>query len=218
MAEHGLRRSPAKRLYSDELYRGFESHSLRQYIQKTCVCSSADRATDYESVGQRFKSSQARMFLHKDEYFMTLALREARKAYELEEVPVGAVIVYKNEVISAGFNLKEISKNPLAHAEIIAIDRACRVLNRWRLEDTVLYVTLEPCPMCAGAIVQARIKRLVYGTDDPKSGAIKSLLNLTNDERLNHQVEITDGILKDKCRFLLKEFFKTLRDKTRRDG
>lgn len=171
-------------------------------------------------MGQRFKSSQARKkMIDKDKYYMGLALREARKAYKLEEIPVGCVIVYKDTVVATGFNLRETSRNPLSHAELIAIDRASLVMGKWRLEETVLYVTLEPCPMCAGAIVQARIERLVFGTEDPKSGAAGSLLNIPEDKRLNHQVQITGGILREECSNLLKEFFKNLRKKTnRRDG
>ena len=147
----------------------------------------------------------------KDEFFMRQALKEAHRAYELGEVPVGAVIVYKDSIIARGFNLREIACNPLAHAEIIAIDKAAEALGKWRLEDTVLYVTLEPCPMCAGAIVQARIRGLVYGASDPKSGATGSLMNITDDLRLNHQVETRGGILETECSNLLKEFFKKLR-------
>ena len=178
-----------------------------------CACGSVDRATDYESVGRRFESSRAREMTNKDEFFMYIALSEAEKAGKLEEIPVGCVIVQNDIVLAKGFNLREQSKNPLAHAEIIAINRASKALGTWRLEDVTLYVTLEPCPMCAGAIVQARIKRLVYGTEDPKTGAVKSLMNITEDKRLNHQVEVTGGILKDKCSFLLKNFFRKLRKK-----
>ncbi len=149
--------------------------------------------------------------VEQDIFFMNLALYEAKKALKLKEIPVGAVIVCKDRVIARGFNLKEKLKNPLAHAEIIAINRASVNLDRWRLDECVLYVTLEPCPMCAGAIVQARIPRLVYGASDPKAGAVKSLMNITGDRRLNHQVETTGGVLEEECISILKEFFRELR-------
>jgi len=152
--------------------------------------------------------------MNSDEYFMHLALKEAKKALKKKEVPVGCILVCKNEVISKGYNLREKNQNPLHHAEIIAINKAARKLKSWRLSDITIYVTLEPCPMCAGAMLQARIKRLVYGTEDPKSGAVKSLMNLTQDKRLNHQIETEGGILREECSTILKDFFRSLR----RDG
>jgi len=152
--------------------------------------------------------------MNTDEYFMHLALNEAKKALKKKEVPVGCILVCKNEVISKGYNLREKNQNPLHHAEIIAINKAARKLKSWRLSDITIYVTLEPCPMCAGAMLQARIKRLVYGTEDPKSGAVNSLMNLTQDKRLNHQIETESGILREECSTILKDFFKSLR----RDG
>lgn len=197
------------------MYRGFKSHSLR-YIHAG-ACSSADRATDYESVGRRFKSSRARDhekmdLLKKDEYFMKKALFQAEKAFSLGEVPVGAVLVYRESIIIAtAFNQRELRKNPLAHAELIGIEKACNLMDRWRLDDITLYVTLEPCPMCAGAAVQARIKRLVFGAKDPKAGAITSLMNIPGDKRLNHRIETLGAVLEEECSFILKEFFKRLR-------
>ncbi|WP_281754490.1 tRNA adenosine(34) deaminase TadA [Thermodesulfovibrio yellowstonii] len=147
-----------------------------------------------------------------DEYFMKEALKEAEKAYEKGEIPVGALIVVNGEIISKAHNIKETTFDPTAHAEILAIREAARILGAWRLTDATLYVTKEPCIMCSGAIVNSRIKRLVYGCNDPKGGAVVSLYNILNDKRLNHQVEITNGILEEECRAILKRFFKELRE------
>jgi tRNA(adenine34) deaminase len=147
-----------------------------------------------------------------DEYFMLQALAEAQKALELEEVPIGAVVVYKGEIIGRGYNLKERDNDPTAHAEIIALREAAQNLSSWRLDECQLYVTIEPCPMCAGAIVQARIARLVFGAFDPKAGATGSLYNIVEDERLNHQViEVKGGVLAKEARQLMQDFFKKLR-------
>lgn len=146
-----------------------------------------------------------------DEYFMREALVEAQKAFERGEIPVGAVIVLDNQIIARAHNLKETLNDATAHAEILAIKEASKVLKNWRLLNTTLYVTKEPCIMCSGAIVQARIKRLVYSVDDPKGGAVMSLYRLLSDRRLNHQVEIVKGILEPECREILKRFFLTLR-------
>lgn len=147
-----------------------------------------------------------------DEDYMRLALVEAKKALALEEVPIGAVVVCAGEVVGKGYNLKEKDNDPTAHAEIIALRDAAKNLSSWRLDGCQLYVTIEPCPMCAGAIIQARIERLIYGADDPKAGAIGSLYNLVEDERLNHQVaEVKGGVLAEECRNLMKSFFSKLR-------
>ncbi|HOJ77246.1 MAG TPA: tRNA adenosine(34) deaminase TadA [Bacillota bacterium] len=143
--------------------------------------------------------------------FMREALKEAEVASKLGEVPVGAVIVVDNSIIARGHNLRELTGDPTAHAEIVAIRKAAEVRKHWRLTDMTLYVTLEPCPMCAGAIVQARIDRLVFGAYDPKSGAAGSLMNILQDKRLNHQLEVTAGILADDCGKILKDFFKDRR-------
>ncbi|MGB9935226.1 tRNA adenosine(34) deaminase TadA [Thermodesulfovibrio yellowstonii] len=143
---------------------------------------------------------------------MKEALKEAEKAYEKGEIPVGALIVVNGEIISKAHNIKETTFDPTAHAEILAIREAARILGAWRLTDATLYVTKEPCIMCSGAIVNSRIKRLVYGCNDPKGGAVVSLYNILNDKRLNHQVEITNGILEEECRVILKRFFKELRE------
>jgi tRNA(adenine34) deaminase len=138
---------------------------------------------------------------------MRLALAEAHAAFEVDEVPVGAVIVQQDRVIAAAYNQREMLHDPTAHAEMIAITQAAESLGDWRLEDCTLYVTLEPCPMCAGAIVQARIPRLVFGAVDPKAGACVSLYSLLNDSRLNHQVEVVGRVLEMECGSILKEFF-----------
>ena len=145
------------------------------------------------------------------EYYMKMALKEAQKAYDADEVPIGAVIVKNEVVIGRGHNMTETSKDPTAHAEIVAIREAAQTLGGWRLSDCDLYVTTEPCFMCAGAIVLARISHLYIGTEDPKAGACVSLSNVVTDERLNHQVKLTVGVLEEDCRHLLKNFFRKLR-------
>lgn len=148
-----------------------------------------------------------------DEYYMSLAIEEAKEAEARGEVPIGAVLVYNDEVVARGFNLRETEQRSVAHAEILAIDEACRKLGTWRLENTTLYVTLEPCPMCSGAIVLSRIKRLVYGAPDPKGGCAGTLMNLLQEDRFNHQVEITAGVLEQECGNMLTAFFRSLRQK-----
>lgn len=148
-----------------------------------------------------------------DAPFMLLALEEAKKAAEIGEVPIGAVIVRNGEVIGKGHNLRETTNDPTAHAEIIAIKEASERLGGWRLLDSTLYVTLEPCPMCAGAIVQSRIDRVVFGVSDPKAGCAGTLMNLLQEDRFNHRAEITSGVLAESCSGILKDFFRQLRDK-----
>ncbi len=138
---------------------------------------------------------------------MELALQQANAAYSEDEVPVGCIIVLGERVIGAAHNQREMLKDPTAHAEILAITQAAEALNDWRLEECAMYVTLEPCPMCAGAIVQARIPLVVYGATDPKAGAASSLYNLLNDQRLNHQAQVIGGIMSEKCGGLLTQFF-----------
>jgi tRNA(adenine34) deaminase len=150
-------------------------------------------------------------FFGRDEYFMRLAIREAELALAHEDVPVGAVIVHGGEVIGAGHNERELRADPTAHAETIAIRAAARALGSWRLVDTVLYVTLEPCAMCAGAIVLARIPRVVYGTVDPKAGAAGSVLDVLAEPRLNHRPEVAGGLLAAECAELLQAFFRSRR-------
>jgi tRNA(adenine34) deaminase len=146
-----------------------------------------------------------------DERFLEAALAEARAAEDDGEVPIGAVVVRRGRVIGRGRNRVEATQDPTAHAEIIAIGAASQTLQSWRLEDTTLYVTLEPCHMCAGAIVLARISRLVYGARDPKAGACGSLAMVVQDLRLNHRVEVVPGVLADECGELLGQFFKKRR-------
>lgn len=146
-------------------------------------------------------------------FFMLEAIKEAQKAYKKNEIPVGAVVVYKNKIISKAHNLNITLKDPTAHAEILALRKASKKLRNHRLIDCDLFVTLEPCPMCAGAIVYARIKRLFYATDDPKSGCCKSVLNIVNNNKLNHRVEVFSGIYKQKAKKLLTKFFQKLRKK-----
>jgi tRNA(adenine34) deaminase len=146
-----------------------------------------------------------------DNHTMQKALAEARAAFDENEVPVGAVIVYHGEVVAAAHNQREQLQDPTAHAEMIAITQAAATLGSWRLEECTLYVTLEPCPMCAGAIVQARIPIVVYGATDPKAGAVTSLFQLLNDTRLNHRCEVRGGILAEPCAELLSEFFRQQR-------
>ena len=138
---------------------------------------------------------------------MRLALAEARQAFDEDEVPVGAIVVHQERVIAAAHNQREMLKDPTAHAEMIAITQAAESLGAWRLLECTLYVTLEPCPMCAGAIVQARLPMLLYGTTDPKAGACHTLYQITSDPRLNHQTTVLGGVLADECRSILQEFF-----------
>lgn len=147
------------------------------------------------------------------EEFMREALKEAKKAYDKEEVPIGAVIVKDGKVIARGHNRREATKQSCAHAEIIAIGKACQKLDAWRLNDCEMYVTLEPCPMCAGAIMNARIKKLYIGAMEPKFGAVGSKVNLLEDIKFNHDVEVERGILEEECLNYMKEFFKERRKK-----
>jgi len=146
-----------------------------------------------------------------DVYFMGIALEEARKAYNKAETPVGAIVVKDDEIISRGHNLRETLYDPTAHAELLAIKDASIKLGRWRLTDCTVYVTLEPCAMCSGAMILARVKRLVYGASDPKAGMVGSLMNLLSFEKLNHQVEVESGVLAEECGAILTEFFSSRR-------
>ncbi len=145
------------------------------------------------------------------ETYMKQALGLALRAAEAGEVPVGALVVCNGQVIAEAWNQKEASGIPTHHAEILALEAAASRLGRWRLSDCDLYVTLEPCPMCAGALVQARVRRVVYGTVDPKAGAAKSLYQILTDPRLNHRCEVEEGVLRDECAQVLKDFFKSRR-------
>jgi tRNA(adenine34) deaminase len=150
-------------------------------------------------------------FFAREEFFMRLALREAERALEHDDVPVGAVLVHGGEVIGAGHNERELREDPTAHAEMIAIREGARALGSWRLLDTVLYITLEPCTMCAGAIVLGRIPRVVYGAIDPKAGAAGSALDILAEPRLNHRPEVAGGLLADESAALLQAFFRSRR-------
>lgn len=173
---------------------------------------------DYESKGRRFESSRERFNRHDmgvpadiDEGFMQQALALASEAARLGEVPVGAIAVKAGQIIGRGYNRREIDRDPFSHAELIALRQAADAVGAWRLSDVTLYVTLEPCAMCAGALVQSRVTRLVFGAMDPKAGAVGSLYNLAQDARFNHRLEVTSGVLQPACSRTLKEFFAGLR-------
>jgi tRNA(adenine34) deaminase len=150
-------------------------------------------------------------FFPRDEYFMRLALREAERALEHDDVPIGAVVAREGELIAAAHNERELRQDPTAHAEIIALREAARAVGSWRILDAVMYVTLEPCAMCAGALVLARLPRVVYGTPDPKAGAAGSVLDILGDERLNHRPEVAGGLLGEEAASLLTAFFRPRR-------
>jgi tRNA(adenine34) deaminase len=155
--------------------------------------------------------------MNQDEKYMKEAVRQAKTAYALGEVPIGCVIVYQDKIIGRGYNRRTIDKNTLAHAEMIAIKKASKKMNDWRLEDCVMYVTLEPCQMCSGAIVQSRMKKVVIGCMNPKAGCAGSILNLLQVEEFNHQVEIEIGVLGEICSNMMKQFFRELREKKRQE-
>jgi tRNA(adenine34) deaminase len=148
-----------------------------------------------------------------DEQYMQIAIEQARIAEENGDVPIGAVIVRENRIIGKAYNQREQLQDPTAHAEIIALTQAAAALENWHLNGCTIYVTLEPCPMCAGALVLSRMERLVYGCDDPKAGACKSLYNIVQDARLNHRLEVTSGVLAEQCSKLLRDFFSQKRVK-----
>lgn len=152
-----------------------------------------------------------------DEYYMKIAIKEAKKAELLEEVPIGAIIVKNNHVIARAHNMRETLQQPTAHAEHLAIERAAKVLGSWRLEDSTLYVTLEPCVMCAGTIVMSRIPYIKYGAADPKGGCSGSLMNLLNQPDFNHRAQVESGLLEEQCGDLLRNFFRKLREKKKSD-
>ncbi len=154
--------------------------------------------------------------MNQEEKFMKAAIREAKKAEKLEEVPIGCVIVYNEKIIARGYNRRNTDKNTLAHAELLAIKKASKKLGDWRLEGCTMYVTLEPCQMCAGAIVQARMDKVVIGSMNPKAGCAGSVLNLLQISAFNHQVALEKGVLEDECSTMLSSFFRTLREKKKR--
>lgn len=149
--------------------------------------------------------------MNQDEKYMREAIKQAKKAYEINEVPIGCVIVCEDKIISRGYNRRTTDKNPLAHAEMIAIKKASKKVGDWRLEDCTMYVTLEPCQMCSGAIVQSRMKKVVVGCMNAKAGCAGSILNLLQMDEFNHQVELETGVLEEECSLLMKNFFKKLR-------
>lgn len=153
-----------------------------------------------------------------DQKYMEMALSEARKAAELGEIPIGAVLVLDGEVIAKAHNMRETWQDATAHAETIVIREACKKLNRWRLTGATLYVTIEPCPMCAGAIVMSRISRLVYGSPDSKAGAAESLFNVVNNPALNHMVDVTAGVCSEECTQVMKDFFKKRRSENKQNN
>jgi tRNA(adenine34) deaminase len=163
------------------------------------------------SVISPISPAQTPRFFPRDQYFMRLALREASRALEHDDIPVGALVVKDGEVIGTGHNEREVRADPTAHAEMIALRDAARALGSWRVLDSVLYVTLEPCAMCAGAIVLARVPRVVFGTTDPKAGAAGSVLNVLAEPRLNHRPQVESGLLADECADLLRAFFASRR-------
>ena len=155
------------------------------------------------------------MELQEKEFFMREALKEAQKAYDQAEVPIGAVVVLNGEIIGRGYNIREKEQDATLHAEIKAIRQANQHLGSWRLEDCELFVTLEPCPMCSGAMILARLKKVTFGAFDSKAGTAGTFMNLLQDERFNHQVEVEQGILEDECKALLQTFFKGLRERNK---
>ena len=151
--------------------------------------------------------------MEKEIRFMKEAIKEAKKAELIDEVPIGCVIVKDDKVIARGHNVRETKKTPLGHAEIIAIDKASKKLGAWRLQDCDIYITLEPCIMCAGAIIQSRIRHVYYGAKDPKGGAIESSINVLDAKNINHHPEITSGILEEECSNIISQYFKRKREK-----
>ena len=156
------------------------------------------------------------MELQEKEFCMREALKEAQKAYDQEEVPIGAVVVLNGEIIGRGHNLREKEQDATLHAEIKAIRQANQHLGSWRLEDCELFVTLEPCPMCSGAMILARMKKVVFGAFDPKAGTAGTFMNLLQDSRFNHQVEVEQGVLEEECQKILRSFFKGLRERNKK--
>ncbi|MEH7073235.1 tRNA adenosine(34) deaminase TadA [Neobacillus drentensis] len=157
------------------------------------------------------------MDFSQDENFMKEAIEEAKKAEQLNEVPIGAVLVIDGKIVARAHNLRESEQNAVAHAELLAINQACKERGTWRLEDSTLYVTLEPCPMCAGAIILSRVKRVVYGAADPKGGCVGTLMNLLEDARFNHQSLVTAGVLENECGQLLSDFFRKIRERKKQE-
>lgn len=151
--------------------------------------------------------------MNREEKYMREAIKQARKAYDIDEVPIGCVIVYEDKIIARGYNKRNSKKNTLAHAELLAINKASRKLGDWRLEECEMYITLEPCQMCAGAIVQARIPKVIIGSQNPKAGCAGSVINLLQMKAFNHQVDVTYDVLREECSEMLRQFFREMREK-----
>ena len=162
------------------------------------------------------KEQKSELTIEEKEKFMKEALLEAQKAYNIGEVPIGAVLVQNGKIIGRGHNVRELSQDATTHAELLAIKDACKQTSSWRLLNSQLFVTLEPCPMCSGAILLSRIDEVYYGASDPKAGTAGTLMNLLDDDRFNHTVYVESGICHDECQFILRDFFKKLRSKKKK--
>ncbi|HIY64056.1 MAG TPA: tRNA adenosine(34) deaminase TadA [Candidatus Mediterraneibacter stercoripullorum] len=184
-------------------------------IGKTDIILQAAQDKAKRELLQKCGDDSAAAQAETDRKYMKEALKQARKAYALEETPIGCVIVYEGKIIGRGYNRRNTDKSPLAHAEITAIRKASKKLGDWRLEGCIMYVTLEPCQMCAGAIVQSRLTRVVAGCMNPKAGCAGSVLNLLQMEQFNHQAELVTGVMEEECSALMKQFFRELRQKNK---
>ena len=188
------------------------------YIQTQCVESPDAESGNMQSIDMGMSDEvNEDVYTQDDIKYMKEAIRQAKKAWKLTEVPIGCVIVYNDKIIGRGYNRRKTDKTTLGHAEITAIKRASKIMGDWRLEDCTLYVTLEPCQMCAGAIVQARIPRVVIGSMNPKAGCAGSILNLLDMQQFNHRCEVVRGVMKQECSDMLTTFFKELRDIKKRE-
>lgn len=188
------------------------------YIQTQCVESPDAESGNMQSIDTGMSDEvKEDMYTQDDIKYMKEAIRQAKKAWKLTEVPIGCVIVYNDKIIGRGYNRRNTDKTTLGHAEITAIKRASKIMGDWRLEDCTLYVTLEPCQMCAGAIVQARIPRVVIGSMNPKAGCAGSILNLLDMQQFNHRCEVVRGVMKQECSDMLTIFFKELREIKKRE-
>ena len=188
------------------------------YIQTQCVESPDAESGNVQSIDTGMSDEvNEDVYTQDDIKYMKEAIRQAKKAWKLTEVPIGCVIVYNDKIIGRGYNRRNTDKTTLGHAEITAIKRASKIMGDWRLEDCTLYVTLEPCQMCAGAIVQARIPRVVIGSMNPKAGCAGSILNLLDMQQFNHRCEVVRGVMKQECSDMLTTFFKELREIKKRE-
>lgn len=188
------------------------------YIQTQCVESPDAESGNMQSIDTGMSDEvNEDVYTQDDIKYMKEAIRQAKKAWKLTEVPIGCVIVYNDKIIGRGYNRRNTDKTTLGHAEITAIKRASKIMDDWRLEDCTLYVTLEPCQMCAGAIVQARIPRVVIGSMNPKAGCAGSILNLLDMQQFNHRCEVVRGVMKQECSDMLTTFFKELREIKKRE-